>query len=452
MQKQRRGPPPSLEAEEEHVVSWVKEMASMGFPVHREALLDVGRRLSKVERRSGNPRAEEITSGKKWLRLFLQRHPDITLRTPEHLSNGQASVTESDIRTHLEKIETRLRNEGASDVLDDPSRIFNTDESGVALNPSGRRVLAARGTRQVGSRGGSDKENVTVLVTGSAAGALAPTAILLKRKRLPPALTDLVGDDFCLLKNNRGWMTGATFLEYLENNFKPYLLREEIKLPVALFLDNHSSHLTDEVTAFCKQNEILLLPLLPNATHIMQPLDVAVFKPLKSLWYRRATSWRLNHGGRPMRKDEFIGLFQETFTEFNPDWLIAGFRASGIHPWNPNAIDYCRLCAVPSPAPAQTPETSRGEASPMPFLVELEERMTIEQLTLFQENIGEWEGPERMRDLYKIWLVAEQEARGASAASRSLDTSNDENIGTILSLPTPHNPKPHKRRRRVGDV
>jgi hypothetical protein len=48
-----------------------------------------------------------------------------------------------------------------------------------------------------------------------------------------------------------------------------------------LILDGHSSHLTAGFDAFCKENGIICLCMPPHSSHLLQPLDVGVFGPLK---------------------------------------------------------------------------------------------------------------------------------------------------------------------------
>lgn len=75
-----------------------------------------------------------------------------------------------------------------------------------------------------------------------------------------------------------GWMKSDIFYEHIGNIF--YLhLKQNIKFPVILFVDGHKSHLTYEVSQLCTQKKIILVPLYPNATRILQPADVAAFKP-----------------------------------------------------------------------------------------------------------------------------------------------------------------------------
>ncbi|KAF2903627.1 hypothetical protein ILUMI_02559 [Ignelater luminosus] len=62
------------------------------------------------------------------------------------------------------------------------------------------------------------------------------------------------------------------------------LWHNEIPRPVLFFVDGHASHLTIDLSNFCSENQIILVALYPNATHVLQPMDVAVFHPLKDDW------------------------------------------------------------------------------------------------------------------------------------------------------------------------
>ena len=167
---------------------------------------------------------------------------------------------------------------------------------------------------------------------------------------------------------------------------------------IAIVCGQPKSHLTREVTMFCNANQIVLLPLLANATHLLQPLDVAVLKPLKNLWYQRATAWRMQNGGRTMRKDEFIVLFQEAFKETNPAWLVNGFRACSISPLNPDAVDYGKCCqrsqpnaqggAGPNSLDLPGNPSQMDRAPLLPFIFELEERLNHEQRRTLGAAIG----------------------------------------------------------------
>jgi hypothetical protein len=64
-----------------------------------------------------------------------------------------------------------IRENNLEEVMDDPSRIFNGDETGFQICPSTGRVLAEKGTKNVYSIDqGSSKENITVTFSFSANG------------------------------------------------------------------------------------------------------------------------------------------------------------------------------------------------------------------------------------------------------------------------------------------
>lgn len=94
-------------------------------------------------------------------------------------------------------------------------------------------------------------------------------------------------------------MTGESFFEYIGNVFIPFLKESETPLPVVVFLDGHKFHLSLNLSILCSENKIILVSLFPNATHILQPLDVAVFGPMKKNIIRQ---WRIDHDGREIKQ------------------------------------------------------------------------------------------------------------------------------------------------------
>lgn len=77
-------------------------------------------------------------------------------------------------------------------------------------------------------------------------------------------------------------MKPEVFYEYIANVFHPFLIGHSIQFPIILFVDGHKSHFTYQLRYLCSQLNIILIALYPNATRILQPADVAAFKPLKS--------------------------------------------------------------------------------------------------------------------------------------------------------------------------
>ena len=84
--------------------------------------------------------------------------------------------------------------------------------------------------------------------------------------------------------------------------------------------------------------------LPPNATHLIQPLDVAVFGPLKSVWQDVLSDFKLKHPGHTsLLKMHFPGLLKTLLDEAKPGQnMAAGFRKCGLFPVSKEAV-ICRL-------------------------------------------------------------------------------------------------------------
>ncbi|KAJ8940792.1 hypothetical protein NQ314_010602 [Rhamnusium bicolor] len=123
-------------------------------------------------------------------------------------------------------------------------------------------------------------------------------------------------------------------------HFKKRLTEIKIPRPVILFIDEHSSHLSLHTSKFCSEHSIVLVALYPNATHLIQPMDVAVFRTLKGGWKDAFHQWRIDHCDSPiLRKIHFCPLLKKVMDEkLTSSIFINGFRKCGLVPWDVNAI------------------------------------------------------------------------------------------------------------------
>ena len=90
------------------------------------------------------------------------------------------------------------------------------------------------------------------------------------------------------------------------------------------------------VSEFCSTNDNILFALYPNATHLIEPTDVSVFKGLKMSWKSKVQEWRINNDFREMKKHEFCSLLQQALQDLDNKCLINGFRKCGLVPWKGN--------------------------------------------------------------------------------------------------------------------
>ena len=93
------------------------------------------------------------------------------------------------------------------------------------------------------------------------------------------------GPSACLYSvSDSGWMESANFLQWFEKQFVPAVQHLCSKFPVILFFDGHQSHMSLALIEMARANSIHLVCFPPHCTHIIQPLDVSVFGPVKAAW------------------------------------------------------------------------------------------------------------------------------------------------------------------------
>lgn len=138
------GAPTVLTMEEESLLTkWIIEMGAKGFPVTRPQFLEsVAKLIENLQRET--PFKEGLPCN-KWFKGFLKRHPQISSRIPQSLTASRASVTEQNIRDWFGRVRGYLNENDLLDIMLDPRRIFNSNDSGFYLSPKEQHVVVRKG-------------------------------------------------------------------------------------------------------------------------------------------------------------------------------------------------------------------------------------------------------------------------------------------------------------------
>ena len=95
---------------------------------------------------------------------------------------------------------------------------------------------------------------------------------------------------------------------------------------------------TSEIRS-ARENNVRLFCLPPNCTHVVQPLDVGVFAPVKKVWAQMLKQWKLESKAQNVSKGVFPSLLCRLWQEsLTPEQCKSGFRASGIFPLSRDAV------------------------------------------------------------------------------------------------------------------
>lgn len=121
---------------------------------------------------------------RKWWLGFLKRNPEVRQRVPEALSAARSTVSETSIREWFQQVEEEMLREGYAEVLQDASRIFNLDEFGAVLCPLLDKVVSVSSMRTVSQHvNGNEKEQITIVANGNAAGTIVPEMYIFDKKK-----------------------------------------------------------------------------------------------------------------------------------------------------------------------------------------------------------------------------------------------------------------------------
>lgn len=120
-----------------------------------------------------------------------------------------------------------------------------------------------------------------------------------------------------------------------------------------LLLDGHGSHLTARFIAFYLDKGIDLVVLLPYTSHILQPLDVGVFSPLKRALSTEIEKLFCLDTRRIPRIEWTEAYITARGRAFIRRSIESSFRASGIYPLSP--ITILSTLRMPTPTSRVTP-------------------------------------------------------------------------------------------------
>ncbi|RHZ32279.1 hypothetical protein DYB37_014019 [Aphanomyces astaci] len=118
-------------------------------------------------------------------------------------------------------------------------------------------------------------------------------------------------------------------------------LRQRAARPAVLVLDNCSSHLSVNSLPICEAYGICLVRLPANATHLLQPLDVALFRTFKRKIFCGVTQCLQAMDSMTLPRDAAIKIAREAFNTVFPAMddpkkvntaVANGFRTCGIWP------------------------------------------------------------------------------------------------------------------------
>jgi hypothetical protein len=276
--------------------------------------------------------------GKNWVTEFTKRRPEIKSRFARKINHKRIICEDPKIITSwFNELRETQDQWGIQD-----EDIYNFNETGFAMGLITTTKVVSRAEMpgkpwliQPGNR-----EWVTIIEYINSRGWSVPTTIIFKGKVHIEGWFDetRIPGDWRIELSANGWTTDEIGLRWLQKVFIPATNKRTTGGYQLLVLDGHGSHLTPEFDCTCKENNIIPICMSAHSSHLLQPLDVGCFGPLKKA-YGKLIEQKGRLGYNHIDKLDFLKAYpaaqEMVFTKEN---IQSGFRATGLVSFNPYAV------------------------------------------------------------------------------------------------------------------
>jgi hypothetical protein len=274
--------------------------------------------------------------GVDWYRHFMHRHrTQISERKVQNLASNRAYSCTPDI---IDDFFTLLSKQFDSSNFEMAHLIWNVDESGFSCDPGNDKIICPRGSKDVKKLvGNNEKAMYTVASCCSAAGEFLPPFFVYGSTNIYNTWCQGAPQGTGFATSKSGWMEAEQFLQWFKQVFVPFVAKYNGSK--TLIYDGHNSHISVDLIEYAIKHHIKLICLPPHSSHILQPLDVGVFGPVKSEWRRILSEYYLKTKFQNVDITKFPALFSQLFEKaFSRKNAIAGFEKTGIFPLNRQKI------------------------------------------------------------------------------------------------------------------
>lgn len=334
--------------EDEALVAFVVRMQSTGFPATKAEIEDAANSFRKRR----DPDAAPVS--KMWYSRWRDDHPELQktyLKAVESSRNAWELGGITDVNDFFDRLEHAVRTFRIGG-----SEFWNEDEGGIRIGMLRDRIqcLIVRTKRltRLQTVDPANRESCTLIGTGNAVGDTIPPWIIFKtfptldfsdidadpEMRFAQSETAFNNSEIFLEWarhfNRHSWSKSATaqkrgvtleewfgcdehlrdpLLKHVQYDAPPIEHAEEDRIYRLLLLDGFTGHGSFALREYCVKFNIIIAPLPPHSTHIMQPMDVGVFQFLKEA-HQKKLRYALRKGAISFSRLEFVKGFQVSQT------------------------------------------------------------------------------------------------------------------------------------------
>jgi hypothetical protein len=283
---------------------------------------------------------DEKPLGNEWFRAFLARRKEFKFIYTQNKEKLRVNAEDWDLwDDYFAKLEKAIKKRKIK-----PKNIWDMDEKGFRLSCGKRmrRVVARFQKREAGSKEARQRESLTVIECINTEGKYVEPTVIYEGTAGPLCgwFREEREHDFWYGNSKSGFNNTAIMIEWIQIVFEPETRPKDPNEWRLLIFDGFDAHLDPDVVDFALDHNIICFSLPSHCTHEGQPLDKAVFGPLENAYSKLVAKEHT-----VVTKERFQELYalarREACTKKN---AIAGFEATGIHPFNPSKVlEKCRI-------------------------------------------------------------------------------------------------------------
>jgi hypothetical protein len=238
------------------------------------------------------------------------------------------------------------------------NNIYNMDETGFSIGTMESTKIIVDSTLRTHHQAHPGRQEwVSIVECICADGtAIEPLVIFKGHNVLQSWIPNSVLNKWYFSANSNGWTSNLHGIEWLKRVFEPATRAKANGGQRLLICDGHDSHICGSFISHCIQNRISLLILPPHTSHVLQPLDVAIFGPLKKKL--TAALAHLNEAQLVRIQkvewlDAYIQAREQAISKTN---IESAFRGAGLIPFQTQRV--LRIIKNQPTTPPPQPQTS----------------------------------------------------------------------------------------------
>ena len=225
--------------------------------------------------------------GKCWVDRFTKRTDNIKLRRSRPYDRQRA--LNEDARVIMPWFKLVEDTKAKYGILDEDTHNF--DETGFMMGVITAQMVFTGTEKRSNPKKiqPGNRQWVTIIQGICAAGWAIPPFIIFSGKVLITSWYPGLPHDWIIETSPNGWTSNELALKWLKH-FDAHTKERTVGAYRLLIVDSHESHNSYSFHKYCKEQKIIVLCMPSHSSHLLQPLDVGCFGPLKRAYYTEIDS------------------------------------------------------------------------------------------------------------------------------------------------------------------